>query len=228
MMAKKKKDNDHVYDIVKEQILSLKIKPGASITENALASELGVSRTPVREALNRLESDGLIVTNNRRKRVYVLTIREVREIFDVKICLESAVARWATEKGKPQNFANLERILGEMKTISNQKSDDEGKEQETLNRWLEKDRELHRTLFEMAGNQKAEQLITTLNEQWHQLRVSMYMLEGRMERAYREHEDFVKAILEKDAVSAEAAMRLHLNNLKRELVKILNLFHYPA
>jgi DNA-binding GntR family transcriptional regulator len=223
-----KKDTEGVYEAVKQQILTMQIKPGEAVTEQALAASLGVSRTPVREALNKLEKDGLIVTNNRRKSVYVLTIQEVKDIFDLKINLEGAIARWATERGSAEDFKLLEGVIGAMKALSEKGFSSDKEEADFLEKWLELDRTLHGILFRMSGNRKAEQIVLGLNAQWHRLRVAIYAMEGRVEKAYTEHENFVKAILEKDASGAEAAMKLHLNNLKRELVKILNIFHYPS
>jgi DNA-binding GntR family transcriptional regulator len=228
-MKKNGNEQERVYEAIKELILTMALKPDEAVTEVGLAEKLKVSRTPVREALNNLEKDGLIVTSNRRKRVYVLTIKELGDIFDLKINLEGSIARWATERGSKLQFRQLEKTLAEMELLSKKAKDiDEKEEKALLESWLKIDRQLHNTLFEMADNPKAVQVINNLNTQWHRLRIAIYALEGRIEKAYTEHENFVKAILEKDATGAETAMRLHLNNLKRELIKILNFFHYPA
>jgi DNA-binding GntR family transcriptional regulator len=231
-MRKAKKNGnepERVYEAIKDLILTMELKPGQAVTEVGLATKLKVSRTPVREALNNLEKDGLIATKNRRKSVYVLTIKELGDIFDLKINLEGSIARWATERGSKQQFKQLEATLNQMEGISKKAKSSSHKDEEALlESWLKIDRKLHGILFEMANNPKAEQIINNLNTQWHRLRVAIYALEGRIEKAYTEHENFVRAILEKDASGAETAMRAHLNNLKRELIKILNFFHYPA
>lgn len=229
MKPKPISEQERVYKIIRELILTMELKPGEAVTETGLAKKLNVSRTPVREALNILEQDGLIITQNRRKSVYVLTIKELSDIFDLKINLEGSIARWATQRGTVKQFKQLEKTLAEMGKIAEEsKTANDEDEHKILESWLEKDRQLHKTLFEMANNQKAIQIVKNLNIQWHRLRIAIYALEGRIERSFVEHDNFVRAILEKDATGAETAMRSHLNNLKRELIKILKFFHYPA
>ena len=98
------------YETIKSLIMSARLGPGQAVTETALSEKLGFSRTPIREALGDLEREGLIVTKNRRKRVYMLTVNEVEDIFDLKIEIESAVARWATQRGsKNSEWRLLER-----------------------------------------------------------------------------------------------------------------------
>ena len=231
-MATKQKvgsEQERVYRIIQDLILTRQLQPGEAVTEVGLAEKLKVSRTPVREALNILEKDGLIVTHNRRKRVYVLTIQELANIFDLKISLEGSVASWAAQRGTKAQRKKLEGALKTMQRIAK----DAAKKPEThqekiLDAWLTADRSLHDTLFEMADNQKAAQIISNLNTQWHRLRVAIYALEGRIEKAYVEHEKFVTAILDQDPDAAQSAMRQHLENLKKELIKILELFRFPA
>ena len=228
-MEQKQSEQKRVYEVIKDLILTMQLKPGEAVTEVGLAHSLRVSRTPVREALNTLEKDGLIVTKNRRKSVYVLTIKELADIFDLKISLEGSVARWAAERGDKTQFKQLKKTLAVMKIVARKaKKTNQKQQEEILESWLRTDRELHQTLFEMADNPKAAQIIDNLNAKWHRLRISVYALEGRIEKAYPEHEKFVMAILKQDGAGAERAMRKHLDNLKRELVKILQLFHYPA
>ena len=97
--TRSRKNWEKAYDEIKHLILVMGIRPGENLSENALAARLGISRTPVREALKALEREGLVVSERGRKRAFVLTIRDVDEIFDLKIALEGKVARWAAERG---------------------------------------------------------------------------------------------------------------------------------
>ena len=103
------------YETIKSLIMSARLGPGQAVTETALSESLGFSRTPVREALHDLEQEGLVVTKNRRKRVYMLTVSEIEDIFDLKIEIESAVARWAAERGSKGQFGQLNKISAEMR-----------------------------------------------------------------------------------------------------------------
>jgi GntR family transcriptional regulator, rspAB operon transcriptional repressor len=223
----KKKSKEEAYEVIKDLILSMKISPGESITENALSEQLGIGRTPVREALTKLEMEGLVVSQNGRKKIYLLTIQDMIEIFDIKITLEGAIARWAAERGSAQGRKLLETVINEMKVIANNRPVDAKERDKYLNAWLSKDRELHKLIFSMAGNQRAVQHIQNLNAQWHRLRIAAYALEGRIVKSATEHESFVLPIIYNNPEEAEKAMHNHLENLKIELIDTMKLFHYP-
>jgi DNA-binding GntR family transcriptional regulator len=223
-----KKAWEEAYETILDQILTLQIKPGEAVTEIALSDRLGIGRTPVREALKRLEQEGLIVTHNQRKRVYILSIREIEEIFDLKTAIEGSIARWATERGTDAQFADLQRIQDALDGFRAARETDDKAEEAWLTDWLDLDRGLHAHLFQMAENHRAEGVIKNLNVQWHRLKVGILAMEGRIDRTVAEHQKFVEAILARDPAAAEQAMAEHLQNLKRELVKLLKVYHYPV
>lgn len=216
------------YDTIKQLIMNAELQPGQAVTEIGLSDRLEISRTPIREALGDLEQEGLIVTTNRRKRVYMLSVQEVEELFDLKIEIEGAVARWAAQRGSEEQFARLQSICKRMNSLAAKRPMNESKESRWLEQWLAIDEELHRTLFEAAGNQRAQQIVITLNQQWHQLKVGILTLEGRVEKSAVEHERIVEAVCAQQAAEARKRMQTHLQNLKRELVKIMKFAHYPS
>lgn len=222
-----KKAWEEAYETILGQILSLNIKPGEAVTEIALSDKLGIGRTPVREALKRLEQEGLILTHNQRKRVYILSIREIEEIFDLKTAIEGSVARWATQRGTEEGFTELRILREEINRFLSARAADPLDEEAWLEKWLGLDRTLHAHLFKMAENHRAESVIKNLNVQWHRLKVGILAMEGRIDRTVAEHQKFVEAILARDPDAAENAMKEHLQNLKRELVKLLRVYHYP-
>jgi DNA-binding GntR family transcriptional regulator len=216
------------YDKIKNLIISANLRPGQAVTETALSANLGFSRTPIREALHDLEQEGLIVTRNRRKRVYMLTVNEIEDIFDLKIEIESAVACWAAKRGTKNQFRQLVKISKEMKQLARLRPSDERKEGAWLEKWLIADRKLHTLMFTMAGNKRAQQIIRNFNSQWHQLRLGMLTLEGRVEKSAVEHERIVGAVCAGDSSNARKQMRSHLQKLKKELVKIMKIARYPS
>ncbi len=219
---------EQAYETIQELILGMEIKPGEAVTETAISQRLGLSRTPVREAFKKLEQEGLIVTTNRRKRVYLLTIREMEELFDLKTCIEGAVARWAAESADKDCRRRLRDALTQMKRVAAAHPGDTLKEQVWLEDWLDSDQRFHEALFEMAGNRRARQVIRNCNMQWHRLKLGMLTLEGRVERSVTEHEQVAAAILSGKPAIAQKAMETHLQNLKKELVKVMRILHYPA
>ena len=223
-----KKAWEEAYEIVEQLIHDSQLEPGEIITETALSERLGMSRTPVREAVQKLEEKGLIVSTNGRKRVHLITIREMEELFDIKICLEGQAVRWAVERGSESDFDELGILMEEMRLFVEKSTDDSGSEKKEIGRWLEIDRRLHQLIFQMANAPKTEAVIHNLNMQFHRLKVGILTLEGRMRRSILEHESFVKPMLDKDSDSAERAMKIHLEAVKSELVKLMGLFQYPA
>lgn len=223
-----KKAWQEAYEVILENILNLSIKPGEAVTEIALSERFGIGRTPMREALKRLEQEGLIVTHNARKRVYILSIKEIEEIFDLKAALEGRVAKWATLRGTDEDFAELRIIQEEMKLFLDARRSEQKDEDAWLQQWLELDRRLHAHLFKMADNKRSESIVKNLNVQWHRLKVGILAMEGRIDKTVAEHQQFVASILNQQADLAEQQMTDHLDNLKRELVKLLRVYHYPA
>jgi len=216
------------YEKIKDLILRSQLQPGQAVTETALSEGLRLSRTPVREALHELEREGLIITKNRRKRVYILTVHEIEDLFDLKIEIESAVAGWAARRGTKRQCQRLNTIFKQMKQLAQRRPSDERKEDAWLNKWLSVDQQLHELLFQMAGNKRARQTIRNFNSQWHPMKLGMLTLEGRIEKSALEHERIVREVCAQRPAQAQKQMRIHLQNLRRELVKIMKLAHYPG
>ena len=219
---------ERAYAGIKDLILTMEIKPGETVSENRLARHLGISRTPVREALNRLEQEGLVLSSNRRKRAFVLTIAEIEEIFDLKIAIESSTARWAAERGAQEERRRFEKTVARMRETAAARPSDPARLDAWHHAWLDVDTEYHRILFAMAGNSKAEQIIATLNNHWHRLRLGILAIEDRIEKSVVEHSRIAEAVLARDGARADSLMADHLQNLKTMLVGIMKAFHYPG
>ncbi len=223
----KKKSSEKAYEKIRDLILSLKMSPGESVTEHSLSEMLGIGRTPVREALAKLELDGLIYSDKGRKTVYLTTIDEVKEIFDIKSALEGAITGWATERGSQEDKKELAKIMDQMKVLAKKRSENEEQRQKNLEDWITTDHALHNVIFRMAGSARSQKIIENLNIQWHRTRISVYAIEGRVLRSCKEHEQVVKYIIEGEAEKAEMAMRKHLATMKVEIENVMRLFNYP-
>jgi len=205
----------------------MKLKPGEFISEARFARELNISRTPVREALKKLEQEGLVISENKRKKVFILKIKDVEEIFDIKKSLEGDIVMWAIERGKRRDFNRLTEIINEMKAISSKKPNNPAEISQWAKSWLEKDKQLHDIILKMAGNKRIQQILENLNTQWHRLRVGILAMEGRIEKSTQEHDKFVQAILKKNPSEAKSAMIEHLENLEENVIKLMKIFHFP-
>ncbi|MFW6361542.1 MAG: GntR family transcriptional regulator, partial [Spirochaetota bacterium] len=217
------------YDYIKEKILTMEIPQGAAISEVSLAGEIGISRTPVREAIKQLEQEGLIVTENRRKRVYILRIEEIREIFELKYAIEGEMCALAARRATASQIKELEQLLEEMRSFSSSEDlENISDEHHLIRTWLEMDKKFHTLLFEMAGNKKAETIINQLNFQWHRLRLGLLAMEGRLAKSVSEHIEIGAAIISNDAEKAKQIMDQHLEKLKKTIESIMRIFHYPS
>lgn len=226
MEIREKNRVESVYNYIKSKILDMEYKPGSSISENTIAKELNISRTPVREAIKKLEVEGLIVTlPSKRKQVFLLTIEDIRKIFDIKKSLESSIARWAIERGEEEDFEKLEEIIKDMERIAETQFTDV--EDENFKRWLQRDDDFHGLLFKMADNERAEYIINNLNAQWHKLRLGILAIGGRIRVSTNEHKEITNAILDRNPEKAEELMKSHLSNLEKLLINLMKTFNYP-
>ncbi len=201
------------YSFIKGQIVNLGYKPGEFITDTQIASQLKISRTPVREAFYRLEKEGLLIYEARRGwKIYTLSLEDIHEIFDIKVAVEGMVARQAAECKDEALRAALRNALKSMQEAA-KSGDSEA--------WLQADNRLHDILFQMAGNERAGRIIANLNDQWHRVRIGFVALQGRTRRSADEHRLFVDCILAGNGEEAELRMRTHLNEVREELVHLL-------
>jgi DNA-binding GntR family transcriptional regulator len=201
------------FEFVRQQILTMGFKPGEYITDTQIAVRLNISRTPVREAFQRLEKEGLLVNDPHRGwRIYYLSLNDIHEIFDIKEAVEGMVARRASECKDEELRAELKDAIQQLASAS---------EINDTDAWLQADYHLHTILFSMADNERARRIIDNLNDQWHRVRVGFSALQGRTSISILEHKAFVDCILDGNGEEAERLMRTHLNRVRQELVNLL-------
>lgn len=224
-MIKEKKLNSQeaTYQTILENIFKGKLKPGEVVTETSISEQFGISRTPVREALKKLEVEGLIETEGRTKKIYYLSLEDIEEIFDLKIAIESEIARKAAlndDKDLKEKLGDVLIGMNNLKeTVRNNKED-----KILLDEWIKLDKEFHRILFQLAKNRRAQQFTDRLNIQWHRIKLGITAIEGRIEKAIFEHSAIGDAIIENNAEEAAVQMRLHLSRLKDFLSRLMQTF----
>lgn len=192
-----------VYDYLKKKIISNQLKPVELLNEAELATELQVSKTPVREALQQLEKDGLI-DNIPQKGWFVseINIKDIRELFEIREILECSAVKMAILKADINKFIALRNKLSE---IIN------GKNPSNL---LKSGEMVHTAIIESLQNRWLLEMYKSLME--HYSRTRIYFVhrfnETRLEDSSAEHTEILDAIIAKDAVTAEELMRKHLYN----------------
>ena len=216
------------YDSIKGDILSMRLKPGESLSEVTLSVNLGMSRTPVREALKMLEKEGLIVSEGRRKSVYILSIHEIREIFDLKKALEGHAALCAAERKSAADEQDLRDVLKSIDEFAARDLPAWLTDHALIREWLEIDRRYHEILFRMAGNRRAQDIVGDLNSQWHRLETGLLAMEGRLRRNVEEHRSIGGAVLAAEGNKARDLMEDHLESLKMTIITIMETFKFPV
>jgi DNA-binding GntR family transcriptional regulator len=204
---------DIVFDAIKEAILTGRLKPGERLMEVQLAEEMGVSRTPVREAIRKLELEGLVVMVP-RKGAYVsgLTLKDVAEVFEIRSSLEGLAATLAAERITEDEIKSLDKILSDI-TQASEKGDTE-----TV---IKKDMEFHQVLFSASRNQRLAQIINNLKEQIDRFRIQSFSNPVRVKSVLSEHKGIIDAIKQGDAENAEKLAKAHIYEVEYNVMNML-------
>jgi DNA-binding GntR family transcriptional regulator len=202
------------YREIRARILDNAWPPGHTALEQALALELGMSRTPVREALIRLQNEGLVeVVPRHGMRVLPVSAADMKEIYDILTSLEAKAAELVAER-KPSagELAPLEKASRDM---------DKALKKDDLDAWAEADERYHRHLVEMCGNRKLAAVVYNYWDRAHRARMFTLRLRPKPADSTREHLAVVAAIRRGDAVAARELHRAHRERGSRELTEIL-------
>lgn len=202
-----------VFEALREAIITGALKPGERLMEVQLADELGVSRTPVREAIRKLEHEGFVVMIP-RKGAYVadISLKDVVEIFDVRTALEALAAQLAAERASDEDLERTERILVEY---------GECVESGDIARLIEVDTRFHEAIYQMAGNSRLKQMLSLLGEQVMRYRTMTLSHKPRMRKALEEHRRIVEAIAARDAQRAARLAREHIESAEHALMALM-------
>ncbi len=201
---------DFVYGTLRSAIRNQELKPGDRLREVELAERLGVSRTPVREALKRLEADGLTqVAPPRGFVVTELTHRRVMELYAMREILAGVAARFAAEQASPMEIQTLQELATQQGTARDAAA------AARLN-----DR-LREAITSAAHNEFLTRATNSLNDALELLGTTTYSMPGRIESGWKENKKIVEAIARRNAAVAEEAARLHVRNAAKLRVQML-------
>ncbi|MBC2932564.1 GntR family transcriptional regulator [Nocardioides sp. zg-1228] len=195
---------DEVYDALLGQLMSLRIEPGSRVTMDALARELRVSQTPIRDALNRMEADGLVVrVPHAGYRIPPQITRDrFEDMVEIRLLLEPSAARHAAERATTGQVEEMRRLLEEMGQLV------EGGRHLAYGAFGLRDAALHDLVADSAGNQVVREALARLHTHVHLFRL-LYDAEVTF-LAMGEHEEVVDAIASRDPDAAAYAMRRHI------------------
>jgi len=199
-----------VFEALREAIIKGVLKPGERLMEIQLAEELGVSRTPVREAFRKLELEGFVVMVP-RKGAYVagISLKDIAAVFEVRAALEGLAAGLAAERITEEELEELERILVQMAEII---------EKGDLSGFVESDTRFHDVLYQTSRNQRLIQILSTLRDEIQRFRSVSLAYPGRMKEALEEHRKIVEAIAARDEDLAKKVAIEHIENAETSLL----------
>lgn len=204
---------DGLYDLLWKRIVNLEFPSGARLSDVALAKELHVSRTPIREALYRLTQDGLVRVSARRG-FFVATIdhQEATEIFDLRIALEVLATRLATPVLSDEEIATH----AERQRRARERGD--STDQVDVDEYFHANLLLHDMLLQRAGNRKMLQILANLKAQLMVINMHTAQVPERRLQAIAEHEYLLAALATRDSLAASAAMEVHLQAVKERVL----------
>jgi len=213
---------DQVYDLLKAAILRGDFTPGQRLSPQELSDRFQVSATPIRDALRRLEADGLVQVNPRRGTfVSKFTAQDVKEVFESRRIIEQAAA----EKLPLDSETIIQRmatLLDEMAALI------DGEVVRDYPRYLDLDKEFHYCIVQSLQNGR-------LTEFYHSLRVHTYVAlalaptaERRMPQTHAEHRQILEAFQQRDVDRAKQAIAIHLENAAADILRKMPLPHQEA
>lgn len=206
---------DSVFSILRNAILNGKLEPGEHLVERDIAEQLGISRTPVREAIRQLELERL-VTHIPRKGVVVagFSKADVLEITAIRTVLEGLICSIAAVKVRARDLDRLELILRQMQ---DEHSKGNFKKVNQLNN------RFHETIYRAAESPRLYDLLSTLREYINRFAQVAYTKPGRFEEALVEHKAIVEALCNHDSHKAEEAAKRHVEKSSEAYIEIASL-----
>lgn len=199
-----------VYRRLREAILEGRLVPGRRINEALLAAQWRISRTPIRDALRRLEAEGLVEASAGRGMVVpTLSQADVDELYVLWESLEGMAARLAAERATPAFLVQLNALL---------KSYGAALKRDDLPQLIQTDAAFHDAVMQMAQNRRLEEASRTARLRLHRIHAASFTLRGRAGRTFREMATLVAAIRARNPVRAESGMRAHLAGLRADVL----------
>lgn len=212
--------NEQIYEILLSRILSQQFAPGQRLQVDEIAAALRVSRTPVKDAINRLAVEGLIVVVP-RKGTFVadVTPEGIRDLFDVRMMIELHAAELAIVRATDQDIAELERLVYLLEKFV------DGDRYVDYKTYLELDNEFHMRSLQMAGNALLLKVYRDINLHVQVVRAYEKAPGVAIEamQSHEEHKAILSAFKARDIVAVRAAVTTHVQNRGRQFIKALEL-----
>ena len=194
---------DVVFNTLRKAILKGELKPGERLMEIALAERLGVSRTPVREAMRKLELEGLVVMIPRRgAQVANITEKDLNDVLEVRIALENLSIENACARMTEEQLAELWKAAKDFEATMAEGN---------LVKLAEADVAFHEVIYKSSDNRRLNQVLNNLREQIYRYRVEYLLV--------KEHEEIYEAIRNRDVKQAQEISYQHIENQREAIIR---------
>ncbi|MCG7361477.1 GntR family transcriptional regulator [Roseomonas sp. ACRSG] len=208
---------DAAYEALKEAIRNAVFAPGYQGSEGEIAVQLGMSRTPVHEAIIRLQEEGLVrVLPRRGVVVCAISPEDMREIYEVVVALETASAELIAEKPAPERGAIADELAGVNAEMA------EALARDDLVSWAGADGRFHQLLVERAGNRRLSRMFASIMDQSHRARMLTLRLRPRPGASVEDHAAIVAAIRQGDPREARDSARAHRIRAREQILPLLS------
>lgn len=201
---------DCVFDKLENDILSGKYAYGEVLTEARLSEELGVSRTPIREAIRRLEQEHILLVTGKGLTVQGITREDIRDIMDIRVRVEGLAAFYAAQRMSAEDKEKLKNAL-ELQEFYAAKEDSDHMQ------W--QDHEFHETIYAGCGSLTLQNVLVPLHRKAQKYRRASVEKRSRAEASVREHRAIYEAIAAGDAQEAERRMIEHIENARKSILE---------
>lgn len=200
-----------VYSTLRDMAISYEFKPGERLSESELALRLGVSRTPVREALTRLVADGFLLPASRGYMRRELDVKESLDLYEARVAVERECVRLAVERATD---AQLDEALAYLEQSQRVASDT------PIRQLVDLDEGFHLRIADMAGNAELRRMLASLNERIRFIRWIDMESVGR-DSTQREHLEILRALRARDAHASERLMAEHIGLRREQIVEAI-------
>lgn len=201
---------DCVFDKLENDILSGKYAYGEVLTEARLSEELGVSRTPIREAIRRLEQEHILLVTGKGLTVQGITREDIRDIMDIRVRVEGLAAFYAAQRMSAEDKEQLKNAL-ELQEFYAAKEDSDHMQ------W--QDHEFHETIYAGCGSLTLQNVLVPLHRKAQKYRRASVEKRSRAEASVREHRAIYEAIAAGNAQEAEQQMIRHIENARKSILE---------
>lgn len=204
-----------VYQTLKKEIVKGFLKPGAKLSENKIAKEMYISRTPVREAMRKLVAEGLITTNpNKTMSVSKVSLVDMKEVLLVRGALEGLAASIAAKRISSQEIDKLEKIVKQMSLCVTKKN---------LSSYCDVDDKFHDLILNVCGNKWIIKIRENLSNFIYRYRVMSLNIPERLKCSLEEHQAIMESLKKRNSEEVNKLSQIHMENTIINILKNVEL-----